>query len=374
MNARYVGVLVVLLVVLGGAALIYQRQQSAEQAPNAALLGKPLLKGLKAADVVALRITGAKQVLTLHGKDGGWTIAERADFPADFAKVRDFALKAIGLKVAQSEPIGEADRARLMLNEPGKDGAGTLVEFLSADGKPLAQLIVGKKYFSSGAGDEQSGPADGRFVMRPEEPKTVYIVADPLAQASARSADWIDRSSFVAEHVKTLAVRFPDGGGCRIERAADDANWKLAGAKTGEKLDVARANAASYALGVLELADVAAPAAKDTGLDQPAVVDATTLEGLSYAIRIGKPEGDNYYLSFKPGGELVKERKPEKGEKTEDRARRDKDYADRIKRIEARQPRERLLSGYVLLVPKSKLEDVFKKRSELLEKKPAKKK
>ncbi len=373
MNARHVGVLIVLLVVLGGAALIYQRQQSVEQAPNAALLGRPLLEGFKAADVAALRIADPKRVLTLHGKNGGWSIAERADFPADFAKVRDFTLKAIGLKVAQSEPIGEADRARLMLNEPGKDGAGTLVEFLSADGKPLARLIVGKRYFKSGMGDERSGPADGRFVMRPEEAKTVYIVADPLVQASAKTADWIDRTSFVAERVKTLAVRFPDGSSWRIERAADDANWKLAGAKAGEKLDVVRANAASYALSVLELADVAAPGAKDTGLDEPVVVDAATLEGLSYAIRIGKPEGDNYYVSFKSGGTLIKERKPEKGEKADDRARRDKDYADRVKRIEARLPREKLLSGYVLLVPKSKLEDLLKKRGELLEKKPAKK-
>ncbi len=373
MNARYVAVLIVLLVVLGGGALLYQRQQSAEQAPNAALLGQPLLKGFKAAQVASIRITDPKGVLTLHGKDGGWTIAERADFPADFAKVRDFVVKAVELKIAQSEPIGGADRARLTLDEPGKDGAGTLVEFLAADGKPLARLIVGKTYFKSAAGDAQRGAADGRFVMRPEEPGTVFIVADPLVEASAKSADWIDRTSFVAERVKELQVRYPDGGRWRIERSADDANWKLAGAKGHEKLDIARANAASYALGVLELADVAAPGAKDTGLDKPIAVDATTLDGLSYAIRIGRQEGDNYYVSFKPGGALVKERKPEKGEKAEDRARRDKDFADRIKRIEARLPRERLLSGYVLLVQKSKLDDVLKKRAELLEKKPAKK-
>jgi len=373
MNARYVAVLVVLLVVLGGGALVYQRQQSAQQAPNAALLGQPLLKGFKAADVAAIRISEPKGVLTLHAKDGGWTLAERADFPADFAKVRDFTVKAIELKIAQSEPIGAADRARLMLNEPGQEGAGTLVEFLAADGKPLARLIVGKQYFRRGAGDAQGGAADGRFVMRPGEPATVYVVADPLVQASARSADWIDRTAFLAERVKTLELRDPAGGGWRIERAADDANWKLAGAKRHEKLDVARANAASYALGVLELADVAPPGAKDTGLDKPVLVDATTLEGLSYAIRIGRLDGDNYYVSFKPGGALIKERKPEKGEKAADRARRDKDYADRVKRIEARLPRERVLSNYVLLVPKSKLEDVLKKRSELLEKKPAKK-
>ena len=40
-----------------------------------------------------------------------------------------------------------------------------------------------------------------------------------------------------------------------------------------------------------------------------------------------------------------------------------------IKKLEERLPREKLLSDYVLLIPKSKLEDTLKKRPELLEKK-----
>jgi hypothetical protein len=46
----------------------------------------------------------------------------------------------------------------------------------------------------------------------------------------------------------------------------------------------------------------------------------------------------------------------------------DKD-AERLKKLEDRLPREKLLSAYVLLIPKSKLEDTLKKRAELLENK-----
>ena len=60
-------------------------------------------------------------------------IAERGDFPADTGKVREFVLKAIGLKIGQSEPLGEKDRARLNL-----DASGTKVEFKAADGKNSA--------------------------------------------------------------------------------------------------------------------------------------------------------------------------------------------------------------------------------------------
>jgi hypothetical protein len=350
MNARAVAILVVLLAVLGGSALLFRQQESGRRPDNVGALGQVLFKDLKAADVAAIRIVEPKATLTLQRKDEGWVLAERDGFPADIGKVREFVVKALGLKVGQSEPIGEKDRARLQL-EPA---SATQLEFAGADGKPLSKLLIGKKYFKGEPENPDRAPGDGRFVMLPADPKTVLVISDPLVQASAASAGWIDRTSFLVEKVKTLEVRYPDGGGYRIERTGDNADWKLAGLKPGEKLDVPRANAASYVLGQLELADVAPKDAKDTGLDNPTLVEATTLDGLAYSIKVGRLEGDNYFVSFAPSGTLVKEG--------------DKD-AERVKKLEDRLPREKMLSQYVLLVPKSKLEDTLKKREAMLEKK-----
>jgi hypothetical protein len=341
MNARVAAILVVLLAVLGGGALIYQQQESARRPDNVATLGRSLFKDLKAADIAAIRIVEPKATLTVQRKDERWVIGERADFPADLGRVREFVLKVIGLKVGQSEPLGEKDRARLNL-----DASGTQVEFNGADGKPLGTLIVGKKYFKREVENPEKAIPDGRFVGLPGEAGTAYLVGDPLTQASVKTAEWIDRTSFQVEKVKTLEVRYPGGGGWRIERAADDAEWKLAEARPGEKLDVSRANAASYSLSLLELADVAPKDAPDTGLDQPVAIDATTLDGASYAIKVGKLAGDDYYVTFTASGV-----KP------------DAKDAERAK----------LLSQHLLLIPKSKLEDTLKKRSELLEKKDEKK-
>lgn len=340
MNARIAAILVLLLVFLGGAALILQRQETSQRPANAGALGQRLLKDLKAAEVALIRIVEPKASLTLQRKDEGWVIAEREGFPADMAKVRELVVSAIELKIGQSEPIGEKDRARLNL-----DSSGTQVEFAGADGKALAKLIVGKKYFKREPDNADKAPADGRFVMRPEDSATVYTVSDPLPQASARTADWIDRGGFKVEKVKTLEVRYPGGEGWRIERTGDNADWKLAGAKPGEKLDIPKANAASYSLGLLELADVAPKDVKANGemrgLDKPILINATTLAGVSYAIKVGRLEGENYYVTFTSSAD---------------------------------QPREKLLSRHVLLVPKSKLEDTLKPRAELLEKKDAAKK
>jgi hypothetical protein len=344
-NARVAAILVVLLAVLGGGALLYQQQERARRPENVGTLGRALFKDLKAADIAAIRITEPKAKLTVQRKDERWVIAERADFPADLAKVREFVLKVIGLKVGQSEPLGEKDRARLNL-----DDSGTKVEFLGADGKPLGALVVGRKHFKREVENPDKAIPDGRFVVLPAEAGTAYLVADPLTQATVKTAEWIDRSSFQVEKVKTLEVRYPAGGGYRIERPADNADWKLIGAKPGEKLDTPRANAASYSLQLLELADVA-PKETTTdvamsGLDKPISIDATTLEGAAYAIKVGKLAGENYYVTFTASGI-----KP------------DAKDAERVK----------IQSQHVLLIPKSKLEDTLKQRADLLERKDGKK-
>ena len=340
MNARVATILVVLLAVLGGGALVYQHQERGRRPENVGTLGRALFKDLKVADIAAMTIQEPKAALTLQRKDERWVLAERGDFPADLAKVREFVLKVIGLKVGQSEPLGEKDRARLNL-----DASGTRVEFKDAQGKALGAFVLGKKYFKREVDNPDKAIPDGRFLALPDEAGTAYLVGDPLTQATTRTSEWIERTSFQVERIKTLEVRYPAGGGYRIERQADNAEWKLAGANPGEKLDISRANAASYSLSLLELADVAPKDAGDTGLDQPVLINATTLAGAAYAIKVGKLAGENHYVSFTATG-----LKP------------DAKDAERVK----------LLSEHVLLVPKSRLEDTLKKRSELLEKKDRK--
>ncbi len=360
MNPRFLGVLLILLVALGGGALLVREQQaSPAKSADAGTLGQPLLKGLQASQIASIVIRQPKDAITIARKDERWTIVERGGFPADFDKVREFVVKAISLKIGQSEPIGEKDRARLLL-----DAGGTAIEFLGADGKPLARLTAGRKYFKIEPENAEKANGDGRYVALPGDEKRVVVVSDPLAQASTRSADWISKAGFAAEKVKTMEVRFADGAAAgsswRIERPGDNAGWKLAGARGDEKLDISKANAASYSLSLIELADVAPADAKpeETGLDKPMVVTAVTLDGLSYTLKLGKLSGENYFATVAIAGEP----RPE-----------GKDAEERLKKINERLPREKSLASYTLLIPKSKLDDVLKKRAELLEKKAAKK-
>ena len=356
MNSRVAIILVVLLVVLGGGALLVHQREDARKPADAATLGQPLLKGLQASQVATIAIRQPKGAITIARKDDRWVIAERDGFPADFDKVRNFVLQAISLKIGQAEAIGEKDRARLLL-----DAGGTAIEFRGADGKPLAGLTAGKKYFKTETENPEKAIGDGRYVALPGNEKQVLVVADPLTQASTSSADWISKAGFEVEKVKTLEVRYPGGAAWKIERSGDNADWKLDGIRGGEKLDASKANAAGYTFARIELADVAPKDAKpeDTGLAKPTVVTATTLDGLSYTLKLGRLAGDNYYATLAIAGEP----KPE-----------GKDAEERLKKINQRLPREKVLGNYTLLIPKSKLEDILKKRADLLVKKEEKKK
>jgi len=355
-NARWAALLVVLLAALGGGALLVRQQADTRKPADAAGLGQPLFKDLQAAAVAGVSIRQPKGAITIEKKGERWTIAELDGFPADYDKLRDFALRVIALKVGQSEPIGEKDRARLLL-----DADGTAIELRGADGKPLARLTAGKKYFKAEPENPDRAVGDGRYVALPGEEKRVLVVADPLTQASVKTSDWIRKAGFEAEKIKTLELRAPDGSTWKIERSGDNADWKLAGARGDEKLEVSKANAAAYTFGRIELADVAPKGLKpeDTGLDKPTVVTATTLDGLSYTLKIGRLQGENYYAAMAVAGEP----KPE-----------GKDAEERGKTLAARLPREKELAQYVLLVPKSKLEDFLKKRADLLATKDEKKK
>ncbi|OHE88960.1 MAG: hypothetical protein A3G75_16540 [Verrucomicrobia bacterium RIFCSPLOWO2_12_FULL_64_8] len=102
MNARVAGVLLVLLLALGGGALILNQQGQSRRPANADALGQPILKGLQAASVAGIVIREPGATLTLQRKEQQWTIAERGAFPADIEKVRELVLKALELKVGQS--------------------------------------------------------------------------------------------------------------------------------------------------------------------------------------------------------------------------------------------------------------------------------
>ena len=413
MNKSLAIILGLLALVMGVGAIVALQDQGAPTTPaSERKIGQPLLPQLKAADVARITIREPKGSITLEKKNERWVINERAGFPADLDKVTEIVVKAIELKTGQVEGIGAQDRVRMQLAAPAAaaapapataatatsattstaataataatttEGAATALVLAGADGKPLAELWLGKKYFKTPPeGDAAKALGDGRFVMLPADQTRVVVVADPLKQATSNAADWLAREGVTIENVKSIEIK-ATAGGYRLARVLLDTPWELDGAAkpvkpaatagkggnaaAGPALDQSRANSASYALAKLDIDDVAAAGA-DAGFEQGSEIIASTFEGLEYRIKVGRLDGARYFAQVSVQGAPSRPApSAPANEKPEDKDQREKAFAEQTKTFNARIAREKALGPFTLLIAKAKFDDLLKPREALL--------
>lgn len=368
MSRRHFLYLVIALVVLGAAGFALFWQDIAAYRASGAKIGAKLLPGLKIADVTEIRLQSPKHQVTLARKEKLWVVQERGGYPASFGEISDLMIKLVELKVTQSEQVGASLLPRVELADPGAgEGGGTLIEFRDGAGKVLAGLVLGKKVLKKDPMNPlpaaKDGVPAGRYVRIVGAKDTVVVVSDPLGKAEADPGRWLNKEFFKAERIRTLAAG-PEGAGphWKITRAEEWGQWKFAG---GGELNPSAAVAATNRLGSLSFDDVALDAAKEAG-GKPFLLVAETFDNLVYTVKlVRKGKGDEHYISFTVKGEPPKSRVPEKGEKAEDKERRDKEFAEARKRLEERVTAERALSKWTYVIGGRELEPLLKTRGDM---------
>jgi hypothetical protein len=377
-NRKQFLILVLALLVLGGAGFAIFWQDLSDYRASGQKIGAKLLPNLKVADVAELDVRDAKSHVTLQRKDNGWIVQERGNYPADFKAISDLIIKLIDLKVVQSESIGDSLMPRVELVEPAEgkkagEGTGTQVAMKDASGKTLANLVLGKTILKKDPGNPLPSAVDGvpagRYV-RVLDNNSVVVVSDPLASATAQPGRWIDKSFAKVDRIKTLAATGSDGVQWKISRELEWSPWKFAGG-TGE-LDAGSAVAAVNALGNLSFSDVAVTA-KPEDEGTPVTLTAETFDNLVYTIKLSKRKtGDEYLVNISVAGDPPAERPPEKDEKPADKERRDKEYAEQRKRLEFRVLREKAQSQWSYVADAKQVAPLLKTREQLVaQKRPA---
>jgi hypothetical protein len=370
---QFLLILAVLAVLAAAAAGVALSDRSAWSSADARA-GQKALPGLKISEVAEIAIRDASGELHLRRGPSGWTLRERADFAADTDRVAAMLVKLAEVKVVQSEPLVESQRARLELVEP-KDkvaGAGTAVELKDAKGAVLGRLLLGKKIMKGSAMASLGRPeadATGRYLVAGGD-QTVLAVGDPLLQAEAKPRDWLVKDLLRVEGTKTVT----SSKGWTATRNTEGMDWKLAGSSQGP--DLQKATDLASSLGWVNLVDVVAdPAKADTGLDHPVTIQAQTFDGVKYTLDIGKPVDSNYYLRIAVAGEPAKTRPAVKGENAEDKAKNDKVFEERRKKLVEKVDGEKKLAAWTYLVSKTSVDPLLRDRAQLMpeKKKPAKK-
>ena len=187
------------------------------------------------------------------------------------------------------------------------------------------------------------------------------MVSDPLGAAEAQPGRWLDKDFAKIERVKTLSVESDNGW--KITRDEEWGQWKFAGG--GGDLDPSGAVSAVNSLGQLSFNDVVA-GAKPEEEGKPVTITADTFDNLVYTVRLVKRKGsEDYLLNVNVSGEPPRERQGEKGEKAEDKERRDKDFAESRKRLELRIARDKARSAWTYVVDAKQVAPLLKPRGEM---------
>ena len=376
---QFIVVLAALLVLAAAAAVLLQDRSAWSGADSRA--GHKVAPDLRLSEVAEISVGGGSLEVHLVKEKDGWRVRERARFAADTERIGDLLLKLAELKVVQRESLVENQRGRLQLAEtkdPAGEDAGTPLELKDAKGTVLVHLLLGKKILKSvpaGAQARGEPEATGRYLTSGGDARTLLVVSDPLSQADPRADQWIQKELIRVDRSRSISSTGSDGKPrWTVTRSGESVDWKFA--DSAAKPDLQKATDMASALYWINAVDVVAdPSKTDTGLGRPVTIKAVTLDGLTYTLRIGNRNGDNYYLGVSVAGEPARSRVAAKGEKAEDKAKNDKEFEEGRKKLLERIDREKKLDRWTYLVAKSSLDPLLRDRSQLMpeKKKDAKK-
>jgi hypothetical protein len=377
MKSKQLTILVLAALVLGGGGLLVLKNRQAEFTESKGNVGGVVLGAFDVNAVAGLRLTQGTNAVNITKAGDDWVVKERGGYPANFDEVRSFVRKLAELKVTQPVKVGAS---RLPMLELTKD-AGTFVEFLDKDGKALKSVTLGKQLSAAGGNDNSpfgggGGMPNGRYLQTGAGPETVVVVNDPLSSAKTDASEWIAKEFIKVEQPVSVVVAGTTATNrFSLTRTNEFGDWTLADAQPGEDLDKNKLYSFNSLLSSPSFNDlVLAPDLAKLGLDQPTKATIKTAGGFTYEVKLGVADGDNYPLQVSVSADLKKQREAGKNEKPEDKAKLDKEFADKLSKLDEKLKAEQAFAKWTYTVSKWTVDALLKGRGELLAEKKAEEK
>ncbi len=287
---RFVVLLIAALLAISGALYLSTQRNLARDTHGLPLL--PSLAGeLNSVTELNVRKGSAAPLVTIHKQGEQWTVAQRANYPADVSKLRKLLLALSDAKIREEKTSNPASYSIIGVEDPTLSGAsGAQIEVTAHDGKHA--VIVGKP------------AAEGNFVRRAGE-NTSYIV-EPAISVEAEPRFWIDTRllDLPADKIQGIEAKPAGGPNYSVHRvaapaaapsaspatapatasspttntAAPASTFELTGVPSGRKAADSRQLAPSpTTFGALTADDVAA--AGDLDFNKPSIVTVTMSDG-----------------------------------------------------------------------------------------------
>jgi hypothetical protein len=350
------------------AGVFFQLSQSDRW--NNAKTDRTIFQNLPINDVTKIQIRSVPATVTLEKKADEWRVAERVDYPADFTKIRDLTRMLWELKAGQETQVGPSQLGRLKLIAPGQGtDTGLEINLQGEKDKQIASLIIGKSVDRTNASTDT--PATGRFVYNPVVKDRVYLVSESFLSVDPVSVgSWLDKTFITPGELEEIdQAAWSNNPGWKVTRKDPKAEWQLGNPQPDEKLDKAVVqNLSTFSP---TFVDVRPPSTSqdETGLKDPFKITVKTFDGFTYVLLVGKAGLDKTrYLQLSVSADLTATRTPDPNESADDKKKKDEEFDKKAAALKERVEKEKRFEKWIYLVPEWNLEQILKRRDEILSK------
>ena len=244
--------------------------------------------------VARITLTAPAGKITLVRETGDrWSALERYGYPVDRKRVRDLVVALADMRLIERKTAQPERYGRLQVEAPEAEKAQSqLVRLETADGKVLAEAIIGKQRYRL-TGTEPSGT----YLRRPKEAQS--WLASGGVQIEQELAKWLDGEIVQLDPAAIRRIEIARAGepGYVAERAQPGDPLRLAGLADNEALkDDAELNRLTGALADVRLDDVK-PRDQLSWPAQQHTARIQTFDGVELTVRLAQID-DQYWATF----------------------------------------------------------------------------
>ena len=290
MNRKALIVVAVVTVIVLIAAVFAHRGQRPESGvtSSADLLLPQLAEHIN--DVKTIRLSGAGQneIATFQRSDQGWVVANKGNYPADSAKLRELVLKLADAKTIEAKTTNRDLYPKLGVEEmTASNATGVLV---TLEGLPDQTSVI--------VGNVNGGGGGGTFVRRADQDQS-WLIAGTLT-VERNSSDWIAKeiADIPSSRIRDVVME-KDGKSLHVSKpAGSDGNFVIEGIPAGrEPTSEFAANGLAASLAGLRIDDVA-PAAQLPPPAETIKARYTTANGIVVDATAWSAD-DKHYVQYK---------------------------------------------------------------------------
>jgi hypothetical protein len=240
--------------------------------------------------VAKVIITSPEGKFTLTRAGDRWVAADRHDYPVAADRLRQLIVELADMRLIEAKTSRPERYARLEVEDVGEGASSRLIRLEDADGKVLAEAIVGKQRQRL-TGAEPSGT----YLRRPGEAQS--WLASGGIDLDEQVQDWLEEEivALDGDRVRRMEISPPSGDGYAVVRESPDAQLRLDGLAEGEKpKQDANLNQLLGALATVRLEDVR-PLGEIDWPDEQHTVRAVTFDGVELTLQLATLD-DQHWL------------------------------------------------------------------------------